>query len=268
MLKLYEYPNSVCCQKVNLALIEKQIEWESIYVNLGQNEHYSTNYLKLNPKAVVPTITHNDTTIIESTLICEYLDETFSGKTLSPSTPYLRTQMRGWTKLIDESIHDGIADISFSAMFRDRMRRMTENKRQERFNNIGDPKRHDRSKTTFEIGVKSQFVKYAVFAFESAFAKIEQDLDHGQEWLIGDLYTLADLGLTPYLARLEYLNLLDVWIDHRPNVNEWWKRIKTRESYAQAISAALTEDDINEMGAAGNNIKGQIKKIRDNLLGK
>ena len=43
MLRLYEYPNSVCCQKVNLALIEKNLNWESITVNLGKNEHYSQN---------------------------------------------------------------------------------------------------------------------------------------------------------------------------------------------------------------------------------
>ena len=53
MLHLYEYPNSVCCQKVNLALIEKKLNWKSITVNLGKNEHYSSDYLKLNPKAQV-----------------------------------------------------------------------------------------------------------------------------------------------------------------------------------------------------------------------
>jgi glutathione S-transferase len=82
LLRLYEYPNSVCCQKFNLALAETNLEWEPVTVNLGKNEHYSSDYLKLNPKAVVTTLTHDGSTIIESTLICEYLDEVSKEKNL------------------------------------------------------------------------------------------------------------------------------------------------------------------------------------------
>ena len=265
MLHLYEYPNSVCCQKVNLALVEKNLKWESITVNLGKNEHYSSDYLKLNPKAVVPTLTHDGSTIIESTLICEYLDEISEENKLTPDTPLARTQMRGWSKVVDEGLHDGVADISFSAMFRERMKRMPENRRQQRFDNIGDPKRYDRGKTTFEIGVKSPFVKYAVYAFEATFRKIEKELNDGRDWLIKEQYSLADLGLTPYLARLEYLNLLEVWIYDRKKTKNWWQRIKTRPSYRKAVSNPLTKDEIEEMGASGNKIKNQIALIRDEL---
>ena len=265
MLHLYEYPNSVCCQKVNLALVEKNLKWESITVNLGKNEHYSSDYLKLNPKAVVPTLSHDESTIIGSTLICEYLDEISKENKLTPDTPLARTLMRGWSKAVDEGLHDGVADISFSAMFRERMKRMPENRRQQRFDNIGDPKRYDRGKTTFEVGVKSPFVKYAVYAFEATFRKIEKELNDGRDWLIKEQYSLADLGLTPYLARLEYLNLLEVWIYDRKNTKNWWQRIKTRPSYRKAVSNPLTKDEIEEMGASGNKIKNQIALIRDEL---
>ena len=267
MIHLYEYPNSVCCQKVNLALIEKKLEWTSVTVNLGKNEHYSTDYLKLNPKAVVPTLIHDKSSIIESTLICEYLDELSKENKLTPDTPLGRTQMRSWSKTVDEGLHDGVADISFSAMFRERMRRMPDNLRQERFENVGDPKRYDRGKTTFDVGVKSPFVKYAVYAFEAAFEKIEKDLSDGRNWLIKEQYSLADLGLTPYLARLEYLNILEVWIHDRKNVSEWWQRITNRPSYKKAVSDPLTQDDIEAMKSSGSKIKDQIALLRMENLG-
>ena len=44
-------------------------------------------------------------------------------------------------------------------MFRERMKKMPEERRQKRFDNVGDPKRYDRGKSTFEVGVESPFVK-------------------------------------------------------------------------------------------------------------
>ena len=154
-----------------------------------------------------------------------------------------------------------VADISFSAMFRERMKKMPEDRRQQRFDNIGDPKRYDRGKSTFEIGVESPFVKYSVYAFEAAFQNIEAKLNDGRKWLIKEHYSLADLGLTPYLARLEYLDLLDVWTQDKLNTNNWWQRIKQRPSYAKAISDPLTEVEIANMKNSGSKIKGKIKDI-------
>src|SRR5712672_4594916 len=77
MLKLYTAHNSICTQKVFLTLIEKGLEWQSEYIDLFKNEQYRPEYLRLNPKGVVPTLIHEGHAIVESTLICEYLDEIF-----------------------------------------------------------------------------------------------------------------------------------------------------------------------------------------------
>ena len=50
MLVLYEFGNSVCCQKVRLVLFEKGLAWESRQINLFCSEQYEPEYLKLNPK--------------------------------------------------------------------------------------------------------------------------------------------------------------------------------------------------------------------------
>jgi hypothetical protein len=42
-------------------------------------------------------------------------------------------------------------------MFRERMKNMPQDVREKRFRNVGDPRRTDRFKSTYEYGVKSQF---------------------------------------------------------------------------------------------------------------
>ncbi|MEJ2376251.1 MAG: hypothetical protein P8Y71_12845 [Pseudolabrys sp.] len=60
-----------------------------------------------------------------------------------------------WSKFVDEGLFDGITEISFSAMFRERMKNMPKEIRQVRFRNIGDPRRRNRFMSTYELGVQS-----------------------------------------------------------------------------------------------------------------
>ncbi len=152
MLTLYDFGNSVCCQKVRITMRAKGLDWESVKVDLFKAEQYDLKYLKLNPKGIVPTLVHDGKVIIESTLICEYLDDTIPEPRLVPADPWLRTRMRLWSKMVDEGLFEGVTEISFSAMFRERMRNMSAEIRERRFRNIGDPRRRDRFMSTYELG--------------------------------------------------------------------------------------------------------------------
>ena len=174
MLTLYDYGNSVCCQKVRITLREKGLDWDAIRVDLFASEQYDPKYLKLNPKGVVPTLVHDGVPVIELTLICEYLDETFPDPPLAPKDAAQRAQMRLWSKFVDEGLFEGVTEISFSAMFRERMKNMTPDMRERRFQNIGDPRRRDRFRSTYELGVQSPFVFHAVYAYERAFIFMER----------------------------------------------------------------------------------------------
>jgi ganglioside-induced differentiation-associated protein 1 len=98
---LFTGRNSICTQKVLITMLEKNISWDTRRVDLFKNEQYDPEYLKYNPKGVVPTLVHNERAIVESTVICEYLDETFPKPSLVP--PYERAQKRLWSKQIDEA---------------------------------------------------------------------------------------------------------------------------------------------------------------------
>jgi glutathione S-transferase len=125
MITLYQFGNSVCCQKVRITLCEKRLDWKPVEINLFKNEQYDPAYLKLNPAGVVPTLIVDDKVLIESTLICEYLDDTFKDFPLMPTNPHGRASVRRWSKMVDEGLHEGVGEISFSAMFRERMKAMS-----------------------------------------------------------------------------------------------------------------------------------------------
>ena len=54
MITLYDFGNSVCCQKVRITLTAKELSWDAKRVDLFRSEQYSPEYLKLNPNGVVP----------------------------------------------------------------------------------------------------------------------------------------------------------------------------------------------------------------------
>ncbi|HEY2535195.1 MAG TPA: glutathione S-transferase family protein [Xanthobacteraceae bacterium] len=260
MLTLYDFGNSVCCQKVRITLCAKGLDWQAIKVDLFKTEQYDPKYLKLNPKGVVPTLLHDGKPVIESTLICEYIDQTFpQPPQLIPADPWLQSRMRLWGKMVDEGLHDGVTELSFSAMFRERMKNMPPEVREKRFLNVGDPRRTDRFISTYEFGVKSPFVVHGIAAYERAFKMLEDALvESGGPWILGSNPTLADISLMPYAARLDYLALLDLWIKDRPHVKSWWTTARQWPSFKSGLHERISETEISEMGMHGPKIANEV----------
>ena len=195
-----------------MTLDEKGLDFETQDINLFKNEQYNPEYLKLNPKGVVPTLDHDGNIIIESTLICEYLDDTFPSPSLVPKDPFLRSQMRLWSKAVDEGIFEATREITFASVFREKMKDMSPDQREKRYQNVGDLERRARYISTYENGVESPYVLDGIAKFEKLFKNMETTLADGRTWLLGDGYTLADISITPFIARLYYLSLLEVWL--------------------------------------------------------
>lgn len=261
MITLYDFGNSVCCQKVRVTLCEKGLDWESVNVDLFRSEQYDPRYLKLNPKGLVPTLVHNGMPVIELTLICEYLDDAFPHPLLIPTDPSRRARMRLWSKAVDEGLHEGITEISFSAMFRERMKSMPAELREARFRNIGDPRRRDRFKSTYELGAQSPYVLYAIAAYERMFKALEQQLGEGGPWILGAEPTLADINLMPYVARLDYLGLLDVWTSDRRHGIAWWALAREWPSFKRGIYDRITKAEFAEMRIHGPKIRDELATL-------
>ena len=266
MLILYDYGNSVCCQKVRITLVAKGLAWEARRVDLFKLEQYDPEYLKLNPKGVVPTLVHDGVPVLESTLICEYLDETFPDPPLAPKDPAGRARMRVWSKYVDEGLFDGVTELSFSAMFRERMKAMPAEVRARRFRNIGDPRRRDRFMSTFEHGVHSPFVLHGIAAYERAFKHLEATLTEGGPWIMGAQPTLADIALMPFGARLDNLGLLGVWTDERPHVRDWWARVREWPAFRRGLHELISEAEFAEMREHGPKIRDDVATLRAGLV--
>jgi glutathione S-transferase len=164
-------------------------------------------------------------------------------------------------------VFDATTELSFSAMFRERMRSMTPELRAKRFRNVGDPRRTDRFKSTYELGVQSPFVLHGIAAFERAFKHLEATLtETGGPWILGAAPSLADINMMPFAARLDYLGLIGVWIDDRPRARDWWARAKMWPSFRRGLHDLISEAEFAEMRTHGPKIRDDVAALRAGLL--
>ena len=180
-----------------------------------------------------------------------------------PPDPYLRARLRLWSKAVDETLFEATRELSFSAMFRERMRGMTEEQREQRYQNVGDPIKRARLVSTYAEGVESLYVFQGIGAFEIAFDKMEKDLQAGGPWLVGREVTLADINMMPFVARVAYLDLLDVWLADRPAAQGWWRRVQALPSFVASIPQKLGAADVSAMKTSGSRIRQRVAERRE-----
>lgn len=104
---LYSYFRSSAAYRVRIALNLKQIEYQIRSVHLLENggEQYHVDYRALNPQARVPTLVINDSVLIQSLAIIEYLDEVYPEPPLLPGSPETKAYVRSLAQLIACDIH-------------------------------------------------------------------------------------------------------------------------------------------------------------------
>ncbi|MEM8503922.1 MAG: glutathione S-transferase family protein [Cyanobacteria bacterium P01_D01_bin.1] len=94
MLKFYYHPLSPIARRVWIALLEKEVPFEPVIVDLKDKQQFSAEYLALNPFHHVPAIVHGEVRLIESFAILDYLDKQFPKISLSPVEPAAFGKMR------------------------------------------------------------------------------------------------------------------------------------------------------------------------------
>lgn len=97
---LYYTTGSPYARKVRIFLLEKNLSCELIETDLI---HKSPEFLKIAPLGKVPLLIDEDgTKLWDSTLIVEYLEETYPGPSFYPSDRQDRLQCRQWNAFGDE----------------------------------------------------------------------------------------------------------------------------------------------------------------------
>jgi len=240
VLEHYHNINSVCAQKVRIALNEKGLDAKEHLLTL-RGDQFDPAYLKLNPNGVVPTLVHDGNTIIESSLILYYLDEAFPAPPLMPKAPELRHRARFYNKLIDEYLHNSCMVLTFATAFRPNFLKLPREAWLAEVNKSPLKRRAEYKRSVIEHGLDSEFVIDAINQHKKLLAWMDQSLQNGRH-LAGDSFSNADCAVVPYILRLELLKLAGMW-DRYPAIGEWWARIRERPSVKAAIFDRMTESD-------------------------
>ncbi len=198
MIKLYDYLACPYGQKVRIVLAEKALTYDLVTVDLRQNEHRKPEFLRLNPFGRVPVLVDDDTTIYDSTIINEYLEDEYPEPPLLPAIGMsaMRSRARSFEDFADTSftpqVGQLIAEVSKPEAERDQNR---------------------------------------VQRLHQSVERVLDYLNHelqGNNFLAGE-FSVADIGFAPRLLVLGDIGI-DVAVNNRANIDGWLKRMLERAS--------------------------------------
>ena len=113
---LYEHPRSYFAQKVKVALREKGIPFRAEIPDNYQGAKRAGPYVAANPRAQIPVLIDGETQIFDSTVILEYIEDSWPSPPLLPKAPAARAFARITEEMCDthyEPVNWAYLEISF-----------------------------------------------------------------------------------------------------------------------------------------------------------
>jgi glutathione S-transferase len=110
MADLHFITAEVCpyAQRTHLALREKGLDYEHTEVDLKNKPAW---FEEVSPYSKVPVLKSGDQVVYESTIINEFLEDSFPEPALMPSDPFQRAQARVWIDYSNTRFIDAIYDL-------------------------------------------------------------------------------------------------------------------------------------------------------------
>ena len=173
-------------RKVRIALSEKQLEHELKIEKVWERR---TEFLALNPAGDVPVLVEeNGTTLANSQVICEYLEEVYPDISLIGHDAVQRAETRRLISWFDVKFNQEVTD------------NLVGEKLMKRFLKLGEP--HGPSIRAGHANIHYH-LDYIGFLIEK------------RKWLAGDQFSLADIAAAAHLSAIDYIG--DVpWDEHQP----------------------------------------------------
>lgn len=233
-LVLYHGLASTCSKKVRLALYEKGLDFESRLLDLQKFEQHDPAYLAINPNGVVPALVHDERPIIESSIIAEYIDDTFPGLSLTPADTYDRAAMRLWLKYSDDVAYKAVYIPTWQFMRSRAEEGLKDDKLQETLSRVPAGERRDRWNKMAQGGFSDTEIEEAYAKMRELLARIDAAVAE-TGWLAGSNYSLADIANIPFVDRIR--NLKPDYIDSGdyPHLADWYGRLRARPAFAKAF---------------------------------
>jgi glutathione S-transferase len=203
---------------VLIALAEKRVANQPVFVDLGRLEQLDPAFLALNPAGQVPVLEADGRVLTESFFILQWLDETYPDPPLGGAGPRERYAVHKWGKYLETHIAPNLAlwrwahtgeltpDVPGLARLMPERRALWQRA---------------------AAGFEADEVMRAKAALETAAARIAADLAAG-DWLAGGEYTLADIALYPHVVQFEALD-----IPVPAAVSDWLDRVAARDAVGE-----------------------------------
>jgi glutathione S-transferase len=204
-LTLHFHPLASFCWKALIALYENDTPFTPNMVDLG-NAAERAALLKLWPIGKFPVLRDDarDRTIPESSVIIEYLDRHYPGRTqFIPADPDLAWQTRLRDRFYDLYLH-----LPMQKIMVDRLR-------------------PEGKKDPHGVGEAREQLR-------TSYRMIEAQMSAGT-WAMGEAFGLADCAAMPPLF---YGNMVEPFGDAHKNVTAYFERLKARSSIARVLKEA------------------------------
>ena len=256
--ELYHNNFSLCSKKTRVCLSELGISYKSHHIDLietGSYENISRHYLKVNPGALVPVLVHDGHPIYESHEQLTYASQhSATPDLLVPSDPALKAIMDEWVRQGSLIGDDPIADLDaamgnaipgltlpiFSTMIEAipywkifeglLFHRLKERALFFVVLKLLGPRRLGKLTPARKVLARSKI------AMHEHLDKLEAQLSDYGPWIVGDQFTLADVGMMVIFDRLDEVDWMDEFlVSTRPEVTAYWARIRERRSYQEAL---------------------------------
>jgi len=203
-MKLYMSPASPFARKVRIVI--RELDLERLVEEIPVNPAASDELRRTNPLGKIPALILDDgSTLIDSAVICEYLNEMGGGKFFPGMTIWREVSGR-WRALTLQALGDGLADAAVALIY--------EKRRPE--------------------GEKSQ-------AFiDKQTAVIARSLDALERARFAEKITIGEIAVGCALGYLDFREVMPGWRDTRPNLSAWYEGFAKYPSVAATVPANLT----------------------------
>jgi glutathione S-transferase len=239
---LYNAPQSTCSQRVRFVLNAKDLAFDEVKLDLLAGDQLKPDYLKLNPNGVVPTLDHDGSIVIDSSVIIEYLDEIAPvPANFTPNDPVKRAAMRALMRFIDEMPAAAVRVPTFNLAFLPRFAAMSEDE----FLAFADskPLRKEFMLAMGRKGFPQKDMDAAMDRLGRTLARMEREIAaSGGPWLLGRNITLADVAVMPAIVRMADLGLDTMW-EEKPAITRWYNAIRAHKAFKPTyyFGSLLTE---------------------------
>jgi glutathione S-transferase len=250
---LYNAPPSTCSQRVRFVLNAKELPFGEVKLDLLAGDQLRPDYLKLNPNGVVPTLDHDGSIVIDSSVIIEYLDEVAPQASFTPPDPVARARMRALMRFIDEMPAAAVRVPTFNLAFLPRFAAMSE----EDFLAFAEskPLRKEFMLAMGRKGFPDAEMQKALDRLRRTYERMDAEIEQsGGPWLMGEDITLADVAVMPALVRMADLGRAGDWAD-LPRVARWFDMIRAHPAFGPTyyVGSLLSERFPHLREAAGQN---------------